>query len=44
MILRIDINRWFAMATILNPKWAAKYKKPPIWAKFGFKVDYDIAN
>ena len=23
---------------------AAKYKNPPIWAKFGFQVDYDVAN
>jgi hypothetical protein len=22
----------------------AKYKNPPIWAKFGFQVDYDVAN
>jgi ribosomal protein L37AE/L43A len=21
-----------------------KYKNPPIWAKFGFQVDYDVAN
>jgi hypothetical protein len=27
---------WFAMAAIL--------KTPPIWAKFGFQVDYDVAN
>jgi hypothetical protein len=32
------------MATILNPKWSPKYKNPPIWAKFGFQVDYDVAN
>ena len=25
-------------------KMAAKYKNPPIWAKFGFQVDYDVAN
>jgi hypothetical protein len=30
----------FAMAANLNPK----YKNPPIWAKFGFQVDYDVAN
>ena len=35
---------WFAMAAILNPKWPPKYKNPPIWAKFGFQVDYDVAN
>ena len=23
---------------------AAKYKNPPIWANFGFQVDYDVAN
>jgi hypothetical protein len=34
----------FAIATILNPKWPPKYKNPPIWAKFGFQVDYDVAN
>jgi hypothetical protein len=28
------------MAAILNPKWSPKYKNPPIWAKFGFQVDY----
>jgi hypothetical protein len=22
----------------------AKYKNPLIWAKFGFQVDYDVAN
>jgi hypothetical protein len=32
------------MAAILNPKWPTKYKNPPIWAKFGFQVDYDVAN
>ena len=35
---------WFAMVAILNPKWPPKYKNPPIWAKFGFQVDYDVAN
>jgi hypothetical protein len=35
---------WFAMAVILNPKWPSKYKNPPIWAKFGFQVDYNVAN
>jgi hypothetical protein len=25
-------------------KMAAKYKNPPIWVKFGFQVDYDVAN
>jgi hypothetical protein len=28
----------------LNPKWQPKYKNPPIWTKFGFKVEYDFAN
>ena len=44
MVLRIDIDRWFAMATILNPKWSLKYQNPPIWTKFGFQVDYDVVN
>ena len=35
---------WFAMEVILNPKWPPKYKNPPIWAKFGFQVDYNVAN
>jgi hypothetical protein len=35
---------WFALAAILNPKWPPKYKNPHIWAKFGFQVDYDVAN
>jgi hypothetical protein len=42
--LRIDIHRWFAMVAILNPKWLPKYKNPPIWTKFCFQVDYDVAN
>jgi hypothetical protein len=44
MMLRIDIHRWFAMTAILNPKWPPKYKNPPIGKKFGFQVDYDVAN
>ena len=41
------------MATILvcyggpddfEPKMAPQYKNPPIWAKFCFQVDYDVAN
>ena len=44
MMLRIDIHRWFAMVAILNPKWPPKYKNLPIWTKFGFQVDYDVAN
>jgi hypothetical protein len=44
MMLRIDIQRWFAMAAILNPKWPPKYKYPPIWVKFGFQIDFDVAN
>ena len=43
-MFRIDIHRWFTMAAILNPKWPPKYKNPPIWTKFGFQVDYDVAN
>jgi hypothetical protein len=35
---------WFAIAAILNPKWSPRYKNPPIWAKFGFQVDYDVTN
>ena len=35
---------WFAMVAILNQKWPPKYKNPPIWAKFGFQIDYDVAN
>jgi hypothetical protein len=35
---------WFAMVAILNQKWPPKYKNPLIWAKFGFQVDYDVAN
>ena len=35
---------WFAMVAILNQKWPPKYKNPPIWGKFGFQVDYDVAN
>ena len=35
---------WFAMVAILNPKWPPKYKNPPIWTKFGFQVEYDVAN
>ena len=34
----------YHMVTILNPKWPPKYKNPPIWAKCGFQVDYDVAN
>jgi hypothetical protein len=44
MMLRIDIHRWFVMAAILKPKWSPKYKNPPIWAKFGFQVDFDVGN
>jgi hypothetical protein len=25
-------------------KMLPKYKNPPIWEKFGFQVDYDVAN
>jgi hypothetical protein len=44
MMLQIDIHRWFAMVAILNQKWLPKYKNAPIWTKFGFQVDYDVAN
>jgi hypothetical protein len=44
MMLPIDIHRCFAMAAILNLKWPPKHKDPPMWAKFGFQVDYDVAN
>ena len=27
-----------------DPKCPPKYKNPPIWAKFGFQVDYDVGN
>jgi hypothetical protein len=37
-------HAWFAMVAILNPKWLPKYKNPPIWAKFGFQVDLELAN
>ena len=37
---------WFAMVAlmILNQQWPPKYKNLAIWAKFGFQVDYDVAN
>jgi hypothetical protein len=44
MMFRIDIYCWFSMAAILNPKWTPKCKNPPIWAKFGFQVDFDVGN
>jgi hypothetical protein len=44
MMLQIDIHRCFAMAAILNTKWPPKYKNPQIWTKFGFQIDYDVAN
>jgi hypothetical protein len=28
----------------MDYKMAAKCKNPPIWVKFGFQVDYDVAN
>jgi hypothetical protein len=43
-MLRIDIHCWFAMVAIFNPKWPPKYKNYPIWAKFGFQVDFDVGN
>jgi hypothetical protein len=44
MMLRIDIHRWFATVAILYLKWPPKYKNRPIGTKFGFQVDYDVAN
>ena len=35
---------WFAILAILNPQWPPKYKNPPIWARFGFQVDFVLAN
>ena len=35
---------WFAIVAILNPQWPPKYKNPPIWSKFGFQVDFVLAN
>jgi hypothetical protein len=32
------------LAAILDSKWPPKYKNPPIWKKFDFQVDYDVAN
>jgi hypothetical protein len=43
-MLRIDIHRWFATVAILYQKWSPKYKNRPIGTKFGFQVDYDVAN
>jgi hypothetical protein len=43
-MFRIDIHSWFVMAAILKSKWPPKYKNPPIWAKFGFQVDFVIQN
>jgi hypothetical protein len=34
----------FVMVAILKPKWLPKYRNPPIWAKFCFQVDNDVAN
>jgi hypothetical protein len=44
MKLRFDIHCWFAMVAIWNPKWQTKYKNPPIWAKIGFQIDFDVGN
>jgi hypothetical protein len=30
------------MVAILNQKWPPKYKNPPIWAIFGFQVEYEV--
>ena len=35
---------WVGMAAILNPKWPPKYRNRPLCARFGFQVDYDVAN
>jgi hypothetical protein len=42
-------QRWISIrniiiVAILNPKWPPKYENPPIWAKFGFQVDFDVGN
>jgi hypothetical protein len=34
----------FAIVAILNPQWPPKHKNPPIWATFGFQVDFVLAN
>jgi hypothetical protein len=31
------------LAAIFDSKWR-HYKNPPIWTKFGFQVDYGVAN
>ena len=33
-----------AVAMATKVQMAAKYTNPPIWTKFGFQVDYDVAN
>jgi hypothetical protein len=42
---RIFVFWWpFWIQNGRHSKPATKYKNPPIWAKFGFQVDYDVAN
>jgi hypothetical protein len=42
MMLRIDINRWFAVVAILNPKWPPIYKNPKI--QNGYQQNRQIVN
>jgi hypothetical protein len=44
VLLPVNIHFQFAMAAILNQKWPPKYKNPPIRGKFGFHVDFALAN
>jgi hypothetical protein len=43
MMVRIYIHRWFAMVAILNPKWPPKYKNPPYYGGYSYKVDHNMA-
>jgi hypothetical protein len=43
MMLRIDIHHWFARVAILNLN-GRQNTQILIWAKFGFQVDYGVAN
>ena len=44
MMLRIDILRWFTMAPFWIQNDPQNTKILQIWTKFGFQVDYDVAN
>jgi hypothetical protein len=35
---------WFAMGGHFESKMAADIQNPPIGTKYGFQVDYDVAN